>query len=440
MKSITIRQAGYVLACIFGSVFMLSACSSSSSDSGTAPQTVAISGKVISQASPAGEQGVQVKGFYSDSDPANPSTSTAADGTYSLTVEANKAVSVQMSKAGFATFNFQKVALTANITDGDEEMVDQDLVQAVIDAALGGSTTLIQNKAWFVVTVTNANDNEIAGVSITASPAPDIEVYTECDGTESPGDFTTANCNPGREGVQYIAYYDAAPGDITVTAIGQTQVVPVRMGEISVLDFEQPGIISISGTISSSVNPAGESGVTVRGFYTNTSLGTPTTTTAVDGSFSLSILENTPVSVQVSKSGLLTLNSARETFAASASGFDIDVPTTAEGAVVIDTAYSGQTLASGAWLAVNVEDGSGTEIDGVTITTSQTNIIAEAALECDGTVSTGVVTIANCNPAREGPMYLAYFSADTEITVTVGGVTQTAPVRIGEVTFIDFVQ
>ena len=214
----------------------------SSSDSGTTPNTVTISGKISSDVNPApaGEGGVAVRGIYTDTDPGNTSTTSEADGTYSLTVEANKAVSVQLEKAGFAILNSQKVALTANVTDGDEDLVSDANAQIAIDLALGANTTLLANKAWLAIDVTDALGEEVNGVSISATPAPDVEVYTECDGTDSLGNVTTgAPCAPGRVSVMYLAYYDTAPGDVTVTANGDTQIAPVRMGQITGLDFEQ---------------------------------------------------------------------------------------------------------------------------------------------------------------------------------------------------------
>jgi len=222
----------------------LAGCSSSDSGTapGTTPSTVTISGKISSDdnPAPAGEAGVAVRGIYTDTDPANTSTTTAADGTYSLTVEANKAVSVQLEKAGFAILNSQKVALTANVTDGDEDLVSDANAQIAIDLALGGNTTPLANKAWLAIDVTDALGAEVNGVSISATPAPDVEVYTECDGTDSLGNVTTgATCAPDRVSVMYLAYYDTAPGDVTVTANGDTQIAPVRMGQITGLDFEQ---------------------------------------------------------------------------------------------------------------------------------------------------------------------------------------------------------
>lgn len=201
--------------------------------------------------------------------------------------------------------------------------------------------------------------------------------------------------------------------------------------------------VALSGKITSTAAPAGEAGVTVEGIYSSTSLLNPSTTTVADGAFTLNVLKNTDVTVQISKSGFVTLNSAREAFSASEAGIDIEMPTTDEANAVIALAFPGQTLASGAWLAVSVEDNTDTELAGVTITTTQTNIIDEAATNCDGTDSGDIVTIYDpCVPQRDGPMYWAYFSADQDVSVSVSGAgatgSQTGPVSNGEVTFFDF--
>jgi len=200
--------------------------------------------------------------------------------------------------------------------------------------------------------------------------------------------------------------------------------------------------INISGTVKTIANPAGEEGVTVKGIYSDGNPLNPSTTTGAGGAFSLPVLKNTAVSVQLSKTDLLTLNSAREAFSADAAGFDVELPTTVEANALMALVFPGQTLASGAWLVLTVEDAAGTEVNGATITTTQANIIDEAATECDDLDSGGVVTIAPCNPPRDGPMYWAYFSADQDVTVSVSGVTgsQTGPVRNGEVTYLDFEQ
>ena len=219
----------------------LSGCSSSSSsDSTTPPATVTVSGKISTEANPlpGGEPGVTVQGFYSDTDTTTPDI-TDANGIFAITVDTTKAVSLQLSKAAYATLNFAKVTLTANVTDANEDGYPTIVqVQQVIDLALAASTTPLANKAWFVVDVTDANDNEINGVSITSNPAPDVEVYALCDGTDSGGNVTTGAPCVDRP-IMYLAYFDAAPGDISVNVGAETQTGPVRMGQITVFDFEQ---------------------------------------------------------------------------------------------------------------------------------------------------------------------------------------------------------
>lgn len=178
------------IGCLLGITFILSGCGgSSSTPAATTPTaTITISGKVTSEeVTP--EANVMVKAFYSDTDPTNPSTMTATDGTYSLTVESNKAASVQWSKSGFVSFNTEKAAFSVNITDADLDMPTPAQVQYVIDLAFGGNTTPLGNVAWLVVDVTNANGDDVNGVTISSNA--DAEVYPACDGTDSGGTVTT---------------------------------------------------------------------------------------------------------------------------------------------------------------------------------------------------------------------------------------------------------
>ena len=96
----------------------------------------------------------------------------------------------------------------------------------------------MQNKAWLIVDVTDAAGDEVNGQVITSSIPVGDEVYTDCDGTDSGLTETTgAPCADERASPVYIAYYDAAAqADISVA--GTTQVTPLRMGEITALQFE----------------------------------------------------------------------------------------------------------------------------------------------------------------------------------------------------------
>ena len=238
LQKITVAGITCTLVLLTG----LSGCSSSSSPaaSTTTPATVTVSGKISTEANPlpGGEPGVTVQGFYSNTDTTTPDI-TDADGMFSITVDTTKAVSIQLSKAAYATLNFEKSTITAPINDANEDGYPTEVqVQQVIDLALAASTTPLANKAWFVVDVTDANDNEINNVSIASNPAPDVEVYALCDGTDS-GLGVTNDAPCADRPIMYLAYFDAAPGDISVTVGGETQTGPVRMGQITVFDFEQ---------------------------------------------------------------------------------------------------------------------------------------------------------------------------------------------------------
>jgi hypothetical protein len=191
----------------------------------------------------------------------------------------------------------------------------------------------------------------------------------------------------------------------------------------------------ISGQVTNGSSP--EADVTVKGIYSDGSPLNPSTTTLDDGTFSIEVLKNTPVSAQVSKSGFATLNSAKEALNANESGFDVELVTTVDAEAVIAEVFPGPTLAGNAWLVAKVVDNTDEEVSGITISTTGSPVDT-AATDCNGNDSSGDVTIAPC-PSRDGPMYLAYFDTDSiEVTVTAGSDSQLAPVRRGEVTFLEF--
>ena len=200
------------------------------------------------------------------------------------------------------------------------------------------------------------------------------------------------------------------------------------------------GNVTVSGQITSSANPSGEQGVSVKGIY-STMLGeTSPETTDASGLYSLVVLKDTPVSLQASKTGFVTLNSAKASLSADESNFDIEMVTSAEAEAALNQVFPGQTIAGSAWLVVNVVDSGDVDVGGVTISTTGTPTDT-AATNCDGTDSNGDTTIASCITDRSGPMYFAYFDTDSaEITVTAGTDSQLAPVRRGQVTFLEFVQ
>jgi hypothetical protein len=211
-------------------------------------------------------------------------------------------------------------------------------------------------------------------------------------------------------------------------------------------EFLDEEFVELKGKITSSENSGGENDVAVKGIYLDGNLLNAETVTANGGTFTLSVFNNIPVSLQASKTDFATLNSARTSYSSNSAGIKLEMTTTALADEMIGRAFPGLTLDGGqAWLAVNVVDNTGTEVDGAVITTvsDPDNMIDEAALDCEGIDSTNPIPTTiypPCDPERDGPMYLAYFSADTEVSVTVDGVAaqQTAPVRVGQVTYLEF--
>ena len=240
MKNITINsRAVYLLACITGLVFVLSACSSDDAAQALADEFVALSGTITKNAIPAEESGVRVKGIYSDGNPLNPETVTDANGAFTIDVLKNTAVSLQASKAGFATLNSAKEALSLDVDDADFELATTAEADAILFDAFGAGPTL-GGQAWLAVNVLNGNTGaEIPGVTITTTGAPVAVVYTNCDGTNSGGVVTVVNVPCNRDGTMYLAYFDTDSTEVAVSDGITQQLAPVRRGQITFLEIEQ---------------------------------------------------------------------------------------------------------------------------------------------------------------------------------------------------------
>ena len=206
---------------------------------------------------------------------------------------------------------------------------------------------------------------------------------------------------------------------------------------------EVVGDVTVSGQLTSSANPSGEQDVSVKGIYGGVLGDTDSVTTDASGMYSLVILKDTPVSLQASKTGFVTLNSATDSLSADESGFDIEMVTVDDANDAIDQVFPAQKIDGFAWLVVNVVDSADAEVGGVKITTTG-DPTETAATDCDGGNISADTTYTDdpCIPERPGPMYFAHFDTDSaEITVTAEGIgTQLAPVRRGEVTYLEFVQ
>ncbi len=223
---------------LIGITTWLAACGGGGGGGST--ETVTISGRVATEANPGGEVGVTVKGFYS-TDPSIPSTMTAADGTYTLTVKKDNSVSIQFSKPGFITLNTESTPTGTNQIDFDfDPYPTTAAVQMIIDTATGVPSIPIASKGWLVAEANDVMDNELNGISFLSTVPPEAEVYTLCDGTGSGLMATTgAPCPPPERDIMYGAYFDAAvlPVEIDVSVPGDMKTAPIRLGEITFLDF-----------------------------------------------------------------------------------------------------------------------------------------------------------------------------------------------------------
>jgi len=231
----------YILTCGLGLLFLIAGCSSSDDappvvDDGGDTQTFLTISGTITDINDAAEPDVVVEGVLtSPGDANNPTDTTDSNGAFSLQVLENSTVFMHATKDTFATINSQKGELTVDVLDLNIGIPTVTEAQGVIELAFGEATTPLQNKAWLVVDIENENGDQVSGKTITPNPAPAAFVYTECDGTDG-NSTTTVACND-RLGPMYIAYFDAA-GDVGVTVDSEIQIAPMRMGEITFLEFE----------------------------------------------------------------------------------------------------------------------------------------------------------------------------------------------------------
>ncbi|MDH3712498.1 MAG: hypothetical protein OET44_01465 [Gammaproteobacteria bacterium] len=252
-KSHARNRALTAFACIVGFAFTLSGCGGSSSTPApaappAAPGNIAISGKIETPTAVFGdvaEPDVTVEAVYTDpGDPANPTAMTDANGDYSIAVEQNRTFYLRFSKDTFATLNSEKVAFSNNQTGIDQTILLTGSTQIIINDAFAPQFPQpgLPDFAWLAVGVED-NDVEINGVTISSVPATFDRVYTDCTGADSGQMATSGAVCPGRGNLgaapQYIAYFVNITGTVEadVTADGVTKKVPLRVGEIAVVEF-----------------------------------------------------------------------------------------------------------------------------------------------------------------------------------------------------------
>ena len=194
--------------------------------------------------------------------------------------------------------------------------------------------------------------------------------------------------------------------------------------------------ITVSGVITD-FNDDAMPGVAVQGVYTSSASANPTAETDLNGNFSLILDGNTDFYLNGSYLGYITTNSEVLRASADITGLEIGMPRGPEAEDIINAAFPSEQLAivNHAWLAVDIEDENGNEVAGETITLSTTPS-GFAYTNCDGTPSGGNTTIACFD--RDGPMYIAYFDAAAETTMSTVDQTKTAPLRMEQVTAVEY--
>ncbi len=201
--------------------------------------------------------------------------------------------------------------------------------------------------------------------------------------------------------------------------------------------------VTISGQITD-LNDLPLSGVAIEGIYNNPGDPlNPSTNSDASGNFSIELLKGDAVYLRATKATYTTINSGKWAYNTDESGFNFGIPLQAETQAVIDAAYGIGTaaLADKAWLVVDVVSATnGNEINNQSITVSVT-LEKNVYTACDGSDSGASATIAPpCNPSRPGPMYIASSVAAANVNVTVATETQTAVLRKGEITYLEFEQ
>lgn len=201
--------------------------------------------------------------------------------------------------------------------------------------------------------------------------------------------------------------------------------------------------VSVSGTVKDFNGTAAVEDVVVECVYSSPGDPlNPVTNTDNNGHFSLQVLDNTPVSLRATKNSFASINTAKAALTATVTVDDVDILTVVQAQATIDKAFGLTTelLADKAWLVVDVVDASGNDVSGKTISTSLAfPPTDEIYTNCDGNDSGGTETTGPCPVDRQAPMYIAYFNAPAEISITVEGQKQTAPIRMGEITVLKYV-
>lgn len=228
-------KATQLLSYVAASVFVLAGCSSDDDPAPVATE-ITVSGIITGFDGVTPLTGITVQGIYTSSATENPNTLTDSTGNFSLTLDANTDFYLNGSFLGFTTINSEVLNAGVNIADLDIGMPRSSETEAIIAAAFPAEAEglAIVNHAWLAVDIEDENGNQISGKTITPTITPSVFAYTNCDGTPSGGNTTIACAD--RDGPMYLAYYDAV-AETTVTTVEHTKTAPLRMEQVTALEY-----------------------------------------------------------------------------------------------------------------------------------------------------------------------------------------------------------
>jgi hypothetical protein len=198
--------------------------------------------------------------------------------------------------------------------------------------------------------------------------------------------------------------------------------------------------ITVSGKTNNTSDTA-EPEVRIEGVYvTPVDTSNPTVDSDTSGEFSLLLNENESFYLRASKSGFVSISSRQMNLSSDETDVVIEMPTGTEVQDMINAAFtSSPQLFNHAWLVVDVVTTTDDEANGYEVALSA--IPAGAVYtSCNGTDSgLSETTGAPCPSDRSAPMYIAYYDTAGDVIATVGVESQTASIRMGEITSLEFV-
>ncbi len=234
----------FLLVGALASSLILAGCGSSSSDTANnvvSNATATVSGTIIDEtAAPnAPLPGVNVECIYTGSLPCS-SNATDTNGNYSVTLLNNTDFYLRATLSGYITINSAVMTVSADDAGNDIGLLNTSDATDLLNAAFGSSTLTPSSAAWLVVDVVDASGNRLAGEVINESIGAGAgnTVYPDCT-SAAPGATATTTCPPGGGNAPaYIAKYSTT-GEVTVTALGQTQRGFLVNGEVLYMEFSQ---------------------------------------------------------------------------------------------------------------------------------------------------------------------------------------------------------